>query len=395
MEALWGIVGFVLGGVTVYALLGVLGRRERERARSEKAAELDAMADQFKTTFAALSHEALSRNTDEFLKLAKTRLEQQTVQGGEHLDSKKKLIDAQLGTMNSTLKDLTDLTQSLDKSRRESVGEIKTALVKAGEATGKLAATTGELREALASSTRRGQWGERMAEDVLRLAGFVEGVNYEKQATVSSGERPDFTFLLPKGLRLNADVKFPLNNYLAAVDAADEAIEKQYRTTFIRDVRSHLKAVTSREYIDPEGGTVDCVLVFIPNEQVYGYLHQHDPGLMDDAIGKKIVLCSPLTLYAVLAVVRQAVDNFRMEQTSREVLSLLGAFQREWSKYCEVADKAGKSLDKAVEHFQALQTTRTRMLERQLDRIEDLRVEKGVGLPEGAVEEELRIGRSE
>src|SRR6478609_5722988 len=59
---------------------------------------------------------------------------------------------------------------------------------------------TQQLREVLASSKARGQWGERMAEDVLRLAGLIEGVNYRKQATLDDGAgRPDYTFMLPNG----------------------------------------------------------------------------------------------------------------------------------------------------------------------------------------------------
>ena len=50
-----------------------------------------------------------------------------------------------------------------------------------------LTETTQSLREALSSTKARGQWGERMAEDVLRLAGFVEGVNYRKQHAIAGG----------------------------------------------------------------------------------------------------------------------------------------------------------------------------------------------------------------
>ena len=57
-----------------------------------------------------------------------------------------------------------------------------------GEQTLALNTTTGALREALASSRVRGQWGERMAEDVLRMVGFVEGVNYVKQKAVDAAE---------------------------------------------------------------------------------------------------------------------------------------------------------------------------------------------------------------
>jgi DNA recombination protein RmuC len=323
-----------------------------------------------------LSREALSQNTDDFLKLATTRLDQQTQLSAEQLESRKKLIDASVTSMNQKLEELTKVTHSVDKERRESLGSLKMELSKTAEVTGKLRDTTDELRKALANPVRRGNWGERMAEDVLRLAGFVPGVNYEKQVAMASGRKPDFTFLLPKGLRLNMDVKFPLDNYLKALEATDPQTEKQYRTTFLRDVRGHLKQLTTRDYIDREAGTVDCVVAFIPNEQLYAYIHENDPTLLDEAIRQKIVMCSPLTLYAVLAVVRQAVDHFRLENTSNEVLTLLSSFRKEWTKYCQVVGKLEKALEGAARAFDDLKTTRTRQLEKNLDRIDALRLER-------------------
>jgi DNA recombination protein RmuC len=116
-------------------------------------------------------------------------------------------------------------------------------------------------------------------------------------------------------------------------------------------------------------------------EQVYGFIHEHDPFLLDEALRQKVVLCSPLTLYAVLAVIRQAAENFRLEQTSREILSLLGAFRKEWPRYSEVMERMGKRLEEAMKQYEALASTRTRKLERQLDKIEDLRSAEGVALP--------------
>ncbi len=373
-EALWLVVGVVVGAVAGGGVAMVVARRSAERSRSK----VESAVEQLKTTFAALSHEALSKNTDEFLKLAKTRLEQQSGLGAEQLETKKKLIDATLVDMNQRLKELRDQTHSSDKERRESVGSIKTELVKTAEATGKLYETTSHLREALASAKRRGQWGERMAEDVLRLAGFVENVNYHKQTRTDGGKIPDFTFLLPRGLKLNADVKFPLDNYLRAIDTDDAGQQRQFQAAFMRDVRNHLKSVTTREYIDPEGGTVECVLVFIPNEQVYGYLHEIDRNLIDDSVKQRIVLCSPLTLYAVLSVIRQAVDNFRLELASRDILALLGGFQKEWGRFCETVDKMGRAIAQAGKQFDDLTGVRTRQLERQLDRIEALRQSSGL-----------------
>src|SRR5438105_1027207 len=90
-----------------------------------------------------------------------------------------------------------------------------------------------------AAGARRPRWGERMAEDVLRLAGFVDGINYRKRHAISgSGGIPDYTFLLPQGLCVHMDVKFPLSNYLRYLEAGSEVEAERHRREFLKDVRS-------------------------------------------------------------------------------------------------------------------------------------------------------------
>jgi DNA recombination protein RmuC len=249
------------------------------------------------------------------------------------------------------------------------------------ETTNRLQATTGNLHKALAGTQARGQWGERMADDVIRHAGLQEGINYTRQ-TQTDGARPDFTFLLPGNLRVNMDVKFPLSNYLRTLEAPDPGAADAACKAFLRDVRGRIKEVTSRAYIDAAGGTLDYVLVFIPNERVYAFIHEHDPDLLDDAMRQKVVLCSPLTLYAMLAVIRQSVDNFRLEEVSNEIHRLLLEFRKQWETYVREMDKIGSALEKAKEAYDAVVTTRTRMLERQLDKIDALSEERLVSSPE-------------
>src|SRR5262249_9793772 len=157
----------------------------------------------------------------------------------------------------------------------------------AADQTAALAQVTSGLREALASSKVRGQWGERMAEDVLKVAGFVEHVNYEKQKPIpGAGTRPDFTFVLPNGRRLNMDVKFPLDNYVKYLEASKNSTVEAAACLkdFLRDIRAKIREVISRDYIDPGQGTVDYVLLFIPNEQIYGFIHEQDRSILDEAI---------------------------------------------------------------------------------------------------------------
>ncbi len=183
------------------------------------------------------------------------------------------------------------------------------------------------------------------------------------------------------------DVKFPLNNFLRYQESNSDVERERARKEFLRDVRGRLREITSRNYVNPGGGTVDCVLLFIPNEQVYAFIQEQDRTILDDALRDKVVFCSPLTLYAVLAVVRQAVDNFRLEQTSKEILELLHGFGKQWKMFVEQMDKVGKSMKTANDAFGALQDTRKRQLERQLDKIEDLRQQPELAAIDGDDEE--------
>lgn len=379
-EALLILTGIVAGAALVLVVIALrrgheaaLAQRLIDQTEKEKAEELTATIEQLRTAFAALSREALASNTDDFLKLAKTRLEQQTTDGERSLETKKKLIDARLEEMTGRLSALNSVIQTIEQQWAKDHGALAGQLERATQVTNRLHETTAQLREALANPQRRGQWGERMAQDVLRLAGFVEGVNYVRQQQVAEGARPDFTFLLPHNRRVHMDVKFPLSNYLKVLDAPDDSSRAASTAPFLRDVRSRVKEVTTRAYINPARGTVDYVLVFIPNEQIYAFIHEQDSTLLDDAMRSKVVLSSPMTLYAILAVIRQSLDSFHLEQGSKQVLELLGDFKKQWGKYVEGMEAMGKRLEAALKEYQQLTSVRVRQLDGRLDKIEDLR----------------------
>jgi DNA recombination protein RmuC len=379
-------IGFGLGLVAALLLRFMHGKTAKELAEelfheteAHKKADLDTMIEHIKASFGNLSLEALSKSTEEFLKLAKARLESEREIGFKELDAKKGLIDQQLHQMTSKLADVSNLMKELETDRVEKFGELASQLKTATQQSAALTQTTNLLREALASTKARGQWGERMAEDVLRLAGFIENVNYLKQTSIDgAGSRPDFTFILPRDLRLNMDVKFPLDNYIRFLETNLELEKVKFRNDFLRDVKARVKEVTTREYINPEQNTVDYVLLFIPNEQIYSFIHEQDSSILDEGIRNRVIFCSPITLFAVLAVIRQAVDNFALEKTSNEILSLLGLFKNQWGEFLKKLDLLGKRIEDTQKEYELLTTTRRRQLERPLNRIDDLRSQRGL-----------------
>ncbi len=197
--------------------------------------------------------------------------------------------------------------------------------------------------------------------------GLVEGVSYIKQRQIEGGRsRPDFTFILPENLKVNMDVKFPIRRYLEFLNAEGDPQRESAKKIFLTSVRARIKEVTTRDYINPDDNTVDYVLVFIPNEQVYAFIHECDSTILDDALKQKVVLCSPLTLYAMLALIRQAIDNFNLRKSSTEIQALLAGFSQQWGKFVACMNNMGEKLDSAKDEFDKLTGTRKKMLDSQI-----------------------------
>ena len=366
------------------------------QAREHATAERDAAVQAALQQSAVLQREQMAatvKQHHESLQATAAMVKDQT---SADLGAKKDVIDARLdqvhGEMRAELGKLATMVNALGQSSAQKFGEVESSLKAHMEITSTLSESTQSLRSALANPQARGQWGERMAEDVLRLAGFIEHVNYEKQTQIEGGSgRPDFTFNMPKGQTLFMDVKFPMAAYLRYLEAGTDAEREAHLKRFLTDVRARVKELAKREYAAEGGGSsLDNVLLFIPNEQLTGFIHEHDPALLEDAMSQQVVMCSPLTLFAFLGVIRQAHDNFMIEQTSDEILKLIGTFGKEWEKYADQADKVKKRFDAVEKEFDLLVGRRRRVLERPLRQLDDLRKAKNLpldgelfSLPEG------------
>jgi DNA recombination protein RmuC len=359
-------------GLAALAAAMLLRQLRAQRAASERHAVAAAVA-----ALQAERDGALHTAVETVVALASDKLGERLAAGNQYVELRNDAIAGQLAGMGEELRHLNGLVTTLQKERAEQHGQLVTGLQEHARRSAELAASTQSLRAALSSPKARGQWGERMAEDVLRLAGLAEGVNYRKQTATTSGTIPDFTFLLPGGWRVHMDVKFPIDNYLRLL-AADGAERAACITAFLRDVRARVRELSGRGYIEP-GVTLDYVLLFIPNEAVYGFIHEHDPAMLDGALAQRVVLCSPFTLFAVLAVIRQAVEQFALERTSDQILAVLRSFSVEWEKFADSLDGLGRKLETTQRAYEELSGPRRRQLQRTLDRADGLAAQSRPG----------------
>jgi DNA recombination protein RmuC len=344
---------------------------------SRRPASPDKLSDSLRAELQALSLDALSSNSEQFLRLADERLKRESEAGSKDLEGKKRLIDDRLAEIKNQLDRVDSSVKGVDTG-------LSTKLETFGKQTLALTSTTDSLRQVLSNSRARGQWGERLAEDILRVIGLREGINYQKQVTLPGpGSRPDFVFALPGGLSLNMDVKFPFDNYKRFTEADTDADRETHQKAFFRDVRERVNEISTREYIDPEGGTVDYALMFVPNEGVYAFIHENDSNVFDYSLGLKVVCCSPNMLFAMLALVDQAAKTLGLQKASEDLLKLYGSFSSQWRKYTDSLDLLGSRLSRTQRAYDDVSGVRLRALERPLNRIEELRQQRGLPVAEG------------
>jgi DNA recombination protein RmuC len=372
-----GLVGLgILFGLLIGALWrggqARLARRLLGESEAQRQAETEALLDGVKLAFGDISLDTFRRLSEQMLSQAQSALGAERRLQGQQLSAERAESETRLRTMLGQLERMQALIRDIERDREQKFGRLESELRIAGERAQSLAATTQQLADALSNTRARGQWGERMAEDVLRLAGMQEKVSYLRQAATPSGTRPDFTLLLPDGLVVHMDVKFPFDNYLRSLQAPDADARQRLEGAFLKDVRTRIGEVASRDYVAPDAGTIDMALLFIPNEQVFGAMLSLAPLLVDEALGKRVVLVSPLSLFAVLAVIRQATASFRMSRSARELAAGLEAFRNGWRAYQVESLRVGQRLEEAQKAFQLLTVMRRERLEREIDRLDAL-----------------------
>jgi DNA recombination protein RmuC len=139
-----------------------------------------------------------------------------------------------------------------------------------------------------------------------------------------------------------------------------------------------MKEIVGKHYINTEQNTLDCVLLFIPNEAIYHFLHDCGPtnNVFDEAMRNKVILCSPINLFAILAVIRQASEHYRLEKSTKQILNILKDFRKQWNDYVNKMEDVGKHFEKAQQAFQELLNKRKTNLDKQLDKIDALSVDE-------------------
>lgn len=323
-------------------------------------------------TVSRLSIEALDKNSQRFLQMAKEILQGQKNEIKVDLEGKKSAINNLIEEIRKDLRKNEEKLVKTEEERIKSFSALQSELENYKKVTGDLKISADKLKNLLSNNQMRGAFGEQIADNLLKMAGFVTGQDYSKNETQSTQDtRPDFTIFLPDKTKVNIDVKFPYSSLVKSIEAEDATEKKKHFLTFKQDVKNKIKQVCTRDYINPEENTVDFVILFIPNEMIFSYIYDTMGDVWEDAMRRKVILAGPFSFTAILRMVKQAYNNFRYQQNLHHIIGLIQKFDNEYQKYSVEVDNLGNRISSLNKQFEVVSTTRNRQLTSVVDKIKN------------------------
>lgn len=305
----------------------------------------------------------LNQANEDLVRMANEKLSSETKQNRVDLENKREEI-------TRLVKNLEEYVKTTEKDRIDSFSSLRTSLDESKKITEQLSVNTESLKKVLSNNQLRGQFGEQVADDLLKMAGFVRGVDYEfNKEQAGSETRPDFCVFLPDGTRINIDSKFPYANLQKMTETDDKEMKEKFRVQFERDVKEKMKQVTTRDYINPEDKTVDFVILFIPNEMIFSYIYEKMPELSQAAMASKIVFAGPFSFTAILRMVKQSYENFRVQKNIYNIIGHVRSFEKEFVNFSDSFYKIGEKIDGLQKQYDTVSTTRFNQLVRRVDKV--------------------------
>ena len=328
-------------------------RNQHARVETALTAERDAHT-RLSNEFKALSSEALSKNNDEFLKLARESFAKLHQQSADDLGKRQQAIDSLVKPLTESLQNVNSKIGEIEKSRADAYGRLSEQLKNLGTAQNLLQAEAAKLTTALSSTTTAGTWGELQLRRVVEMSGMSSYCDFDEQSSVTTDDkryRPDVVVRLPGGQQIVIDAKAPNDAYREAANASDETVRRACLATHAAKVRGHIDALGAKNYWEQFQPSPELVVLFLPGDQFLSGALQSDPTLIDRAIAKRVLLATPATLIALL---KAAAYGWRQEAVSKnaeEIANYGRQLHDRAATFAEHLEKVGRGLENATKAY--------------------------------------------
>ncbi len=324
---------------------------EEGKTFSEQKALLDEAQKKLADAFNALSSDALRKNNQAFLELARETLEGYNKEAKGELEKRQQAIDGLVAPLRESLVKVDEHIKEMEDKRTSAYAGLTEQVTSLVDTQRRLQSETSNLVKALKNPNQRGRWGEMQLKRVVEMAGMLQWCDFhEQQTTTSDGNalRPDVTVMLPNNKIIVVDSKTPLEAYLTAIEATDDTVRADAMKAHSRQVREHIRQLSSKRYWDQFDSTPELVVMFIPGEPVFGAALENDPSLIEYGVENKVLIATPVTLIGLLRSIAYGWRQESLEENAQKISQLGRDLYSRISNLADHFAKVGKNLDRAV-----------------------------------------------
>ncbi len=328
--------------------------KDQDALQRERDAAFEVATGRLATAFSDLANQSLKSNSENFLRLAEQNLAAHQEKAKRELGDREQAIENLVKPIRESLQQSQQQITELEKARSEAYGSIKSQLEIMHSSQQSLAQETQNLVNALRRPEVRGRWGEITLRRLVELAGMVEHCDFQEQVhTVDDDKiiRPDMIVRMPDQRELVVDVKTPLDAYLEAVEAKDDAQRKLALERHARNVREHIRKLAGKAYWDQFSKSPEFVILFIPGDQFLSAALGEDPDLIETALSQQIILATPTSFVALLKAVAYGWRQLTLAENAEEIRHLAKDLYSRLTAFAGHMNRVGKQLASSVEHY--------------------------------------------
>lgn len=348
-------------------------RQDREN-REEVAKSIEALREALNANLSGFTDKQ-SDHMEKMRESVERRLSSIQLGNERKLDEMRGVVDEKLTRtleerLGSSFKMVSDQLEQVYKN----LGEMRS-----------LSRDMGDIKNIFANVKTRGTWGEVQLGALLELMLTNEQFSANVKVRPNTAENVEYAIKLPgpddyTSIWLPIDSKFPVEDYqrmmqaredgdLAAAGEAERALEarvlQQART--IRD-----------KYICPPY-TTDFAVMFVPIESLFAEILRR-PGLSERIQREyRVTVAGPTTLSALLNSLRMGFKTLAIQKRSSEVWKLLGVVKKQFHTFGTSLEAVEKHLERASKGVREA-TNRTNIIQKRLDKVEDLPEGEGESL---------------
>ncbi|HET7246210.1 MAG TPA: DNA recombination protein RmuC [Streptosporangiaceae bacterium] len=350
---LGAVIGFLVArnreaGATADLVARASAADERARAAEQRTALVDG---QLAERFQALSAQALDASARRFLEMAEGRFSAANARAAGELETRKAAVEGLVGPLKETLTRVEAQLRESDAQRAASHAALAEQMTITRRSSDELKQQTRALVTALRRPEARGRWGEMQLRRVVELAGMSARCDFDEQATVATSDgqlRPDMVIHLAGGKHIVVDSKVSLSAYLEAAEATDETVRETRLAAHARHLREHVDKLAAKAYWAALPTAPEFVVLFIPGEAFLAPALEHDPGLLEHAVARRVHIATPTTLVSLLRTAQYAWQQEALSDNARAVFEAGRELYERISGLGQHVDRVGKALTGAV-----------------------------------------------